>query len=436
MSNTKTLTYENPTNINEYYFAILKRLVKQKGLDANLIPLDRKETNLRFLQKVVENLFASIKPDRALFECSLKEYLNSPDQLDDVSASSRALQVQQFAQIILYKTLPCPRGQACKGKPREIAPYNQYSDEELSCVFYHHHKDRRRIPITPRVRDEFLYKANYDRKKDVPNNAKYSRNYFESIYHPIYYKLFKCKRVGCNQSYFCPFNHSETEKLLWDEIFQLFFLKRREMYTGKNYSSPLKEISKTPYDTDLYLQMTEQEPSCQMGSFGEDSKIKDISTWDKISFNSDDDDFEDSDTFSQDNCPTLDSLSYLQQSPLQYSQRPSLAYTQSPMLSYAKHPSITSLSQVYSPGQSLVFTHESDHSTMASPNLTSRTSPSMPSSRKSSNHCYIEADEPLAKFTNEKETRQENNFCSPLGHYFDWEKVKNIMNIQLTSSYV
>jgi hypothetical protein len=434
MSNPKIINYENPQNINEYYFAILKRLVKQKGLDSGLIPLERKETNLKFLQKVAENVFSTMKLDKIQVECSIKEYLNSPEQLGDPTAGPTALQIQTFAQIVLYKTLPCPRGQACKGKPREIAPYNQYSDEELSCVFYHHHKDRRRIPITPRVRDEFLYKANYDRKKDVPNNAKYSRNYFESIYHPIYYKLFKCKRVGCNQSYFCPFNHNETEKLLWDEIFQMYFLKRREMYTGKNYNSPLKEIScKTPYDTDLYLQMSDQEPNCQLANFPSDSKIKDISTWDRISFDSEDDDFEDSDTFSQENCPTLDSLTYLQQSPLQYSQRPSLAYTQSPMLSFAKNPSITTFSQIYSPVPSSVFTHESDYSTMTSPNLTART---LSFSRKCSHQCNVEADEPLPQFVSEKEEKQEINSCNPLGHYFDWEKVKNIMAIQLSSSYV
>jgi hypothetical protein len=60
--------------------------------------------------------------------------------------------------------------------------------------------------ITYRIAEEFLYKANYETngKEKRPNNSKelspfsgkelgsdkYSQNYFESMFHPIYYKLF------------------------------------------------------------------------------------------------------------------------------------------------------------------------------------------------------------------------------------------------------
>jgi len=355
--------YENPQNINEYYLAILKRLVKQKALEPELIVPEKKETNLNFLQKVCENIFSQMKLDKMLFECSLKEILNNKHLEEDLSKRNFAIQVMTFSQLILYKTLPCPRGQICNAKPREIAPYNQYSDKELSCVFYHHHKDRRRIPITPRIRDEFLYKANYDKKKDVPNNAKYSRNYFESIYHPIYYKLFKCKRVGCNQSYHCPFNHCETEKLLWDEIFQMYFLKKREIYTGKNYSLPLKALSKTPFETDLFMSYCDKadgvpdnnyyagEDDNALSQSSNDTRTKDLINFDKLALDSSEDDLDIV------NCPTLDSLSLTKDS-FSYNPSPALSITRSPKVSIGPSPVLSMYSKQFQPNPSHIIEHQ------------------------------------------------------------------------------
>ena len=425
---SKQLIYENSQNINEYYFAILKRLLKQRAIDPTIICLEKKDTNLESLQKVVEIIFATVKTDKMLSDYSLRELLNSSEQYENLSDSPKkptSIHVMSFAMLNLYKTLPCPRRQQCKGKPREIAPYNQYADEELSCIFYHHHKDRRRISITPRVRDEFLYKANYDRKKEVPNNAKYSRNYFESIYHPIYYKLFKCKRVGCNKSYYCPFNHSETEKLLWDEIFQMYFLKKREMYTGKNFNSPLKELEKIPFEADSYLRCSEGEFISQSyNPCSGELKYKDISNWDKFSLDSEcEQEIEEEYDFA---CTTNDSsssliqsisLNYLSTYNFSYSQTTSIAFNHASSISFAQSSNVENSdvfskeliednSKVYKKMDRKISTNsiEDDYSF---PSLLPFTSSS------SSSEIY--------------EIKYEDNFKT-LGHYFDWQKVKSIMD--------
>jgi len=75
----------------------------------------------------------------------------------------------------------------------------------------------RRIVITSTIEEEFVYKANYfeEGKKRNGDKDKYSQNYFESMFHPLYYKMFKCKREFCkNNCLFCPFYHDEEEKNL------------------------------------------------------------------------------------------------------------------------------------------------------------------------------------------------------------------------------
>jgi len=81
------------------------------------------------------------------------------------------------------------------------------------------------------VEDEFLYKANYDKTKCDPFPDKFSQNYFESMFHPIYYKLFLCKRNLCEKSEFCPFYHTKDEMQAWDGSFMHYIQKSRDVYT-------------------------------------------------------------------------------------------------------------------------------------------------------------------------------------------------------------
>jgi len=140
------------------------------------------------------------------------------------------MQVMSFSQIVLYKVLPC-QDPDCPNKPREIATHNQYKDNEYSCPFYHHERDRRRIVITPTVDEEFVYKANYyEENKRHADKEKYSQNYFESMFHPLYYKMFRCKREYCNLCHYCPFYHNEDEKKTWDQAFGDSIKKDRITY--------------------------------------------------------------------------------------------------------------------------------------------------------------------------------------------------------------
>jgi len=236
------------TNIDEYsipeYLAVLIRLLKQRAINIDLLLPNPEECTLQHLQEIVENIFNG-RLDAIIYQMAHKEILKS----DELQNNSRLLlkklspfQVMNFPQVILYKTLPCPRGDNCKSKPREIAPSNQYKDEELECPFYHHDKDRRRLPITRKVEDEFIYKANYDKSKCDPFPDKFSKNYFESMFHPIYYRLFQCKRTHCENSFFCPFFHTKDEKTTWDETFLTYIRKSRDVYTKekKEKKEPVK----------------------------------------------------------------------------------------------------------------------------------------------------------------------------------------------------
>lgn len=180
----------------------------------------------------VKGLF-QVGTDKNLYEALLKNVSNQQREgIPSYTLSSSLLgrQVMTFAQIVLYKVLPCPDPN-CPNKPRQIATHNEYKDYEYECPFYHHDRDQRRAVITPTIDDEFVYKANYyeEGKKNFDRN-RYSQNYFESMFHPLYYKMFRCKREFCQKSHCCPFFHNEEEKKLWDESFSDFIKKDRISY--------------------------------------------------------------------------------------------------------------------------------------------------------------------------------------------------------------
>jgi hypothetical protein len=226
-----------PTNTDLYsipeYHACLQRLIKQRAINIDLNMPKEEDCTLQNLQDTVELIFNG-RLDAMVYQLAHREILKNEELYNQSKLLLKKLspfQVMNFPQVILYKTLPCPRGDACKNKPREIAPSNQYKDEELECPFFHHEKDRRRLPITRKVEDEFIYKANYDKSKCDPFPDKFSKNYFESMFHPIYYRLFQCKRTHCENSFFCPFFHTKDEKTTWDETFLTYIRKSRDVYT-------------------------------------------------------------------------------------------------------------------------------------------------------------------------------------------------------------
>lgn len=242
MSSLTTPTNTETYSVQEYH-AVLQRLVKQRAVDIDLNLPKEEDCTLQHLQNIVETIFNG-RLDAMVYQVAHKEILKNEELLTQSKLLLKKLspfQVMNFPQVILYKTLPCPRGDSCKNKPREIAPSNQYKDEELECPFFHHEKDRRRVPITRKVEDEFIYKANYDKSKCDPFPDKFSKNYFESMFHPIYYRLFQCKRSHCENSFFCPFFHTKDEKTTWDETFLIYIRKSRDVYTKEKKDK--KELS-------------------------------------------------------------------------------------------------------------------------------------------------------------------------------------------------
>lgn len=272
MNLSPQLSATTPTTPNilndDVFYSIIDRLKSQKALSSEDFASENlsKEAQLEDLYKTL----ASVD-----LHAMLKKMMESVDSesSDLIKKRLSASQVMSFAHVILYKVLPCPK-QECMGRPRETVIQNQYKDYEYECPFYHHEKDKRRMVITDKVTDEFVFKANYSENKgeDSDDKAKCSQNHFESVYHPLYYKLFKCKREHCNVSVYCPFYHTEEEKKTWDRSFSNYIRKDRisyvkekqKYYENKNGSN--NNYKKNFYNKRVQNINTENTRICRAGS--------------------------------------------------------------------------------------------------------------------------------------------------------------------------
>jgi len=231
-SPTSAVSFDDSSE--DYFYGVTDRLKVQKALPKDSFTRDMPFFNLASLSKEsqVKELFQDVS-DPNIYKSLIKNIISLPEEKSPELLTKRlsAMQVMGFAQIILYKVLPCP-DENCPNRPREVATHNQYKDYEYECPFYHHDKDKRRMVLTPNIEEEFTYKANYfeDRKATGSQKDKCARNYFESMFHPLYYKMFRCKREYCNFSQCCPFYHSEDEKKSWDCVFSNFIRKDRISY--------------------------------------------------------------------------------------------------------------------------------------------------------------------------------------------------------------
>ncbi len=184
--------------------------------------------------KTVKKVFAA-----KLKEDDIEEFLESPDiKFADVDSAVNVLTnhidkkaVLELRELLVYKAFACEKGDNCPNRPPEIVSNNEYMDKCLECPFHHHEKDKRRLFLTFTENDDFTYKANYTKTGDSMTEIEAcSRNFFESLFHPIFYKLFPCKRKYCEGSYFCPFRHSDKEKNEWDERFMRLTNKQRDLF--------------------------------------------------------------------------------------------------------------------------------------------------------------------------------------------------------------
>lgn len=151
--------------------------------------------------------------------------------------------VMSLLHLIFYKSLPCPLGNHCKHSPRKIVHKNDFLDMELDCYYYHHEKDHRRFVVSEGQK-EFRYAGNFaDGKRSGEDKTGFSQNFFESLFHPLYYKNFKCVRTKCEKSVYCPYYHSNEEKTIWAISFRNFVGKDRDVFTKRKGSDEVKTHS-------------------------------------------------------------------------------------------------------------------------------------------------------------------------------------------------
>lgn len=186
-----------------------------------------------------ETIYSIDKVKSFVFLKKISEALSDDTKVLEKKLSKRV--VLDMIHIIFYKTLPCPNGNHCKHYPRKIVHKNDFLDVELDCYFYHHEKDRRRFVLNDGDK-EFRYAGNFACGKNANSKSGFSLNFFESLYHPLYYKNFRCVRTKCDKSILCPYNHSLEEKTVWTTAFRDFFGKDREIFTKKRNSEEEKNI--------------------------------------------------------------------------------------------------------------------------------------------------------------------------------------------------
>jgi hypothetical protein len=209
---------------SEYFDSVIARLKKQGVLTLDLLIIGSSTYEKEFqMRELFRETAIHLNKKQHLNKLIQMDYPNEflPDNLD-------SLRVMSFAQLTLYKILPCP-DENCLSKPREVITNNKYRGFEYQCPFYHHTTDKRRLVIPPHG-NQFLHLPNYGfQNKTKGNKKKYSQNYFESMFHPLYYKKFECKKAYCTSS-MCPFVHSEEEKKSYERSFTNFMNKNRNDY--------------------------------------------------------------------------------------------------------------------------------------------------------------------------------------------------------------
>ena len=180
--------------------------------------------------------------------------------------------VMNLLHLVFYKSLPCSSGTHCKHLPRKIVHKNDFFDVEMDCYFYHHEKDRRRFVLNDGQK-EFKYAGNFgDSKRADFDNANFAHNFFESLFHPLYYKNFKCVRTKCDKSVYCPYIHSSEEKTIWSGVFRTFFGKDRDVFTKRRGG---EENMKPVYSSSQQNQSRPYHHYQQQQPYGHGQKVTD-----------------------------------------------------------------------------------------------------------------------------------------------------------------
>ena len=162
-------------------------------------------------------------------------HLMTPQMLHLYQKKFIQIQSMNWIQLMCYKTVLCANGRDCRSYREQKMLHNQFYDFELQCPFFHDVKDRKRLVLPVKADEEFKYKGKYREPglNEDGSDGTYSHNYFESVFHPLFYKFFDCKRLQCKGSIYCPMKHSEEERVAWEEEFSLCWKKDRSIYYPK-----------------------------------------------------------------------------------------------------------------------------------------------------------------------------------------------------------
>jgi hypothetical protein len=197
-------------------------------------------TNHTELLSFIARLFIAFqKEEKETWSQLSTLHLLTPSMVQLYQKKFTQIQTMNWIQLLCYKTVACPNGKTCRSFREQKMLHNQFYDFELECPFFHDKKDKRRIILPEKPQEEFMYKGKYQEGVNEESmDASFSHNYFESVFHPLFYKFFDCKRVQCRGSIHCPMKHTEEERIAWEEEFSLNWRKDRSIYypKKKNYS--------------------------------------------------------------------------------------------------------------------------------------------------------------------------------------------------------
>ena len=158
----------------------------------------------------------------------------------DEKIAPKILTIQELRQ---YKLEKC-NNPDCPNKP--VKEKNEkFKNKDFKCPYWHFDYDKRRDVMAPNIAGNpgntggtpLAYHAKMCDKKGCRFKEKclFGHNFFESYYHPLYYKKFNCKENlngECDGNRYCPYVHEKEEEEYWTE-----YIKRE---LGLDRNKPFK----------------------------------------------------------------------------------------------------------------------------------------------------------------------------------------------------
>ena len=182
----------------------------------------------------------------------------------EADVSSNMLSVEELLQ---YKVNKC-EDPDCPYKP--VKEKNEkFKNKDLMCPGWHFDYDKRRavVPLAENAAAPPLaYHAKMCEKKGCRFKEKcaFSNNFFESYYHPLYYKKFSCEenlKGECDRNRYCPYVHEKEEELRWTEyIKERLGLDRNKSQKSDNGNGKIKAETEGELEAKKAIRGKETQP--------------------------------------------------------------------------------------------------------------------------------------------------------------------------------